>query len=167
MKLSWILLLGFALFSSSSAKEVQGIPLPENTSIVCALIGEGVQIYQAKSNPAGGYQWILKAPEAELKTLAGKSVGKHFAGPSWSADDGSEIVGALPPLKTLNSPDSRNIPFLLIGVKSRSGFGLLEGVDYVVRMSTVGGAPPSSPPKAEDETVRVEYRAIYLFLQKS
>ena len=90
----WILLLGFTCFAfcgSSLAQEPQGIFLPENSRLVWAVVGEGVQIYEAKSNPAGGYKWALKAPEAELKDLSGKLVGKHFAGPVWSANDGSEI----------------------------------------------------------------------------
>ena len=82
-----ILLLGFtcfALFGSSLAQEPQGIFLPGNSRLVWAVVGEGVQIYEAKPNPAGGYKWALKAPEAELKDLSGKLFGKHFAGPSWS-----------------------------------------------------------------------------------
>jgi hypothetical protein len=82
-------------------------------------------------------------PEAELKDLSGQLVGKHFAGPGWSANDGSEVVGALPPLKTWTSQDSKNIAWLLVAVKSRSGSGLLGKVDYVVRISTEGGVPPN------------------------
>jgi len=163
-------LLGFACFAlcgSSLAQEPQGIFLPENSHLVWAVVGEGVQIYEAKANPAGGYQWTLKMPEAELKDLSGQLVGKHFAGPGWSANDGSEVVGALPPLKTWTSHDSKNIAWLLVAVKSRSGSGLLEKVDYVVRISTEGGVPPNELPKTERETARVKYHAIYLFLRRA
>jgi hypothetical protein len=88
--------------------------LTGNSHLVWAVVGEGVQIYEAKANPAGGYQWTLKMPEAELKDLSGQLVGKHFAGPGWSANDGSEVVGALPPLKTWTSHDSKNIAWLLV-----------------------------------------------------
>jgi hypothetical protein len=166
----WILLLGFTCFAicgSLLAQEPPGISLPENSRLVWAVVGEGVQIYEAKSNPARGYKWTLKAPEAELKDLSGKLLGKHFAGPGWSANDGSEIEGALPPLKTWTPDHSKNIAWLLVAVKSRSGAGLLEKVDYVVRISTEGGVPPDEPPASERDTAKVNYRAIYLFLQKA
>jgi len=166
----WILLLGFTCFAlcgSSLAQEPQGIFLPENSRLVWAVVGEGVQIYDAKSNPAGGYKWVLKGPEAELKDISGKLVGKHFAGPGWSANDGSEIEGALPPLTTWTSDRAKNIAWLLVAVKSRSGAGVLDKVDYVVRISTEGGVPPDELPASERETARVNYRAIYLFLQKA
>jgi hypothetical protein len=79
----WILLLGFACFAlcgSSLAQEPQGIFLPENSHLVWAVVGEGVQIYEAKANPAGGYQWTLKMPEAELKDLSGQLVGSILPG---------------------------------------------------------------------------------------
>ncbi len=166
----WILWLGFtpfALCGSSLAQEPQGISLPENSRLVWAVVAEGVQIYEGKPNPAGGYKWALKAPEAELKDLSGKLVGKHFAGPGWSANDGSEIEGALPPLKTWTSDRPKNIAWLLVAVKSRSGAGVLDKVDYVVRISTEGGVPPDELPASEREIVRVNYRAVYLFLQKA
>ena len=141
--------------------------LTGESRLVWAVVGEGVQIYEAKPNPAGGYKWALKAPEAELKDLSGKLFGKHFAGPSWSANDGSEIEGALPPLTTWTSDRAKNIAWLLVAVKSRSGAGVLDKVDYVVPISTEGGVPPDELPASERETARVNYRAIYLFLQKA
>ena len=44
---------------------------------------------------------------------------------------------------------------------------MLDKVDYVVRISTEGGVPPDELPASERETARVNYRAIYLFLQKA
>jgi hypothetical protein len=58
------------------------LTLPENSAIVSAVAGEGVQIYESKPNPAGGFQWSLKGPEADLKGLSGEILGKHGAGPS-------------------------------------------------------------------------------------
>jgi hypothetical protein len=68
--------------------------------------------------------------------------------------------------KTWTSHDSKNIAWLLVAVNSRSGSGLLDKVDYVVRISTEGGVP-NELPKTERETARVKYSAIYLFLQKA
>jgi hypothetical protein len=165
----WIyVLLSFSLgmrFAASGA-ESQGILLPENTSIALSVVAEGVQIYESKANPTGSYEWALKAPEAQLKSLSGEVLGKHFGGPAWALNDGSQIVGSLPPLQTVKATDGRSIPWLLVAVKSRSDAGLLSTMDYVVRLSTSGGAAPVEAPKSPTDITRVGYRAIYLFLRK-
>jgi hypothetical protein len=40
-------------------------------------------------------------------------------------------------------------------------------VDYVVRVAADGGVAPAEPAKTSGETIRVRYRAIYLFLHKA
>jgi hypothetical protein len=67
----------------------------------------------------------------------------------------------------LAAPDAKDIPWLLVAVKSKSGSGVLDKIDYVMRVATDGGIAPTEPPKAEGETVKVKYHAIYLFLRKS
>ena len=76
---------------------------------------EGVQIYESKPNSSGAYEWTLKAPEAELKSLAGEVIGKHYGGPSWSLNDGSQLVGSLPPLKAVSAPEGRKYPLVVSG----------------------------------------------------
>ena len=158
--------LYFGIHFEATAAEFPGVPLPENARIVLAVVAEGAQIYESKLNSTGGYQWALKAPEAELKSLSGDVLGKHFAGPSWSLNDGSQFVGSLPPLKAVSSPDTGNIQWLLVAAKSRSETGVLSHVDFVARVATSGGVAPAEAPKNSTDTVRVNYRAIYLFLQK-
>lgn len=158
-------LLCLAVCRPVSADEFPGLPLPENSAIVLAVVAEGVQIYESKTNPSGGFQWSLKAPDAELKKLSGEIIGHHGAGPSWSLTDGSSIVGNSPPIKNIAAPG--NIPWLLVAVKSRNGSGILDKADYVMRIATEGGAAPTEPPKAEGETTNIKYRAIYLFVRKS
>jgi hypothetical protein len=161
-----LLTLSFGMRFAASAAEFQGVPLPENTSIVLSVVAEGVQIYESKVNPAGAYAWVLKAPEAQLKSLSGEVVGKHYGGPTWSLNDGSQLVGNLPPLKAVSAPDGRNIPWLLVAAKTRSDTGFLNTVDYVARIATSGGVAPEVAPKGPTDTARVEYRATYLFLRK-
>lgn len=165
----WTLILSFLCFTipfSAGAADFQGMPLPENTSIVLVADGEGVQIYESKTNATGGYDWTLKAPEAELKSLTGEILGKHFAGPTWSLSDGSELAGSLPPIKAVGAPNKQDIPWLLIAAKSKSGVGILSSAEYVLRIATAGGIPPHEAPKSATDTARVKYRAIYLFLRK-
>ncbi len=150
----------------AAAAEFQGVPLPDNTSIAQAVFAEGVQIYESKLNSMGTLEWALKAPEAELKNSAGEVIGKHFGGPSWSLNDGSQLVGSLPPLKAVSAPDAKNIPWLLVAAKSKSETGFLSKIDFVLRIATSGGVAPTEMPKTQGETVRANYRAIYLFLRK-
>jgi len=165
----WIYVLSFLCIGmrlAAPAAEFQGIPLPENASIVLAVAAEGVQIYESKLNSTGAYEWTLKAPEAELKTVTGDVLGRHYAGPSWSLNDGSQLVGVLPPLKTASTPDRGSIPWLLVAAKSRSETGVLSKIDFVARIATSGGVAPAEAPKSPTDTASVKYRAIYLFLRK-
>jgi hypothetical protein len=147
-----------------SVRAEESLPLPEKSAVLLAVVADGFQIYESKPNTnGGGFQWSLKAPDAELKNLSGEILGKHGAGPSWTLNDGSSIVGSVPPLKNVTT--SNSIPWLLLAVKSKSGSGLLEKVDYVMRIATEGGIAPATPPKGEGETVKVKYHAIYLFLK--
>jgi hypothetical protein len=161
-----LLALSFEMRFAASAAEFQGVFLPENTNIVLSVVAEGVQVYESKVNPAGAYEWTLKAPEAQLKSLTGKVLGKHYGGPTWSLNDGSQLVGNLPPLKTAIAPDGRDIPWLLVAAKTRSEAGFLSTVDYVARIATSGGVAPEVAPRGPSDTARVEYQAIYLFLRK-
>jgi len=74
----------------------------------------GVQIYtcNARKDDPTRFEWVFKAPEADLFDTAGKKIGKHYAGPTWEANDGSKVVGEL---KTkADSPDANAIPWLLL-----------------------------------------------------
>jgi hypothetical protein len=75
-------LIFLAFQQSAFSEEFSGIAVPENSAIVLAVAAEGVQIYESKPNPGGGFQWSLKAPEAQLKSASGEVLGKHGAGPS-------------------------------------------------------------------------------------
>jgi Protein of unknown function (DUF3455) len=165
----WLFVLTFlclGLLCTANATEFEGTALPENSSVVLAVVAEGVQIYESKSTSSGAYAWTLKAPEAELQSLSGEVLGKHYGGPTWSLKDGSQVVGSLPPLKAANDPEGRNIPWLLVAAKSRSDAGLLSKIDYIVRIATSGGVAPEEAPKSQSDLARVKYRAIYLFLRK-
>ena len=165
----WVFVLSFFCLGTPFAvqgEEFQGIPLPENSSIVLAVAAHGVQIYETKRNATRAYEWAFKAPEAELKSLTGEVLGKHYGGPSWSLNDGSQFVGSLPPVKAVSAPEAGNIPWLLVAPKTKSETGLLSKVDFVVRFATAGGVAPTEPPKSPTDTARVNYRAIYLFLRK-
>ena len=125
---------------------------------------KGVQIYACK--PAGGaYAWTLQGPDATLSDAKGHAIGKHFAGPSWQAEDGSVVVG-----ETLNaspSPDAGAVAWLVLHAKSHSGNGTMASVQYIVRTRTEGGVAPATGCDAAHAgaQTRVPYSAVYLFFR--
>jgi hypothetical protein len=146
-----------------SLAEGGGISLPDHTRIVTALQAEGVQIYEAKAQANGALGWSLVGPDAQLEALDGQLVGLHSLGPRWKANDGSEVKAIKPPLQNWKSPDPKSAAWLLLEVSSE-GNGLFSGVQYVARVSTIGGAAPSEAPTQAGDKKSVPYRAIYLFL---
>jgi Protein of unknown function (DUF3455) len=157
--------LGLSLFLPwrNSFGEDRGISVPDHTRIVTALQAEGVQIYEAQVQANGSLGWSLVGPDAKLETLDGQLAGLHSLGPRWKANDGSEVKAIKPPIQNLKSPDPKSVAWLLLEVSSE-GNGLFSGVQYVARVSTIGGAAPADAPTQAGEKKSVPYRAIYLFL---
>ena len=155
--------LGLFLPWQKSLAEDRGISVPDHTRIVTALQAEGVQIYEAKAQANGALAWSLVGPDAKLETLDGQLAGLHSVGPRWRANDGSEVKAIKPPIQNWKSPDPKSAAWLLLEVSS-GGNGLFSGVQYVARVSTIGGAAPADAPTQAGEKMSVPYRAIYLFL---
>jgi hypothetical protein len=139
------------------------IRVPPQHTVEFSFKAQGFQIYKCVlEQDSGKLVWSFVAPEAELFDQAGKQVGRHFAGPAWKLDDGSEVLGKLK-VKT-DAPDGSGIPWLLLEAQQRSGrFG---AINLVQRVHTNGGAPP---PIVGDEKIgseiRVPYKAEYRFLR--
>lgn len=127
--------------------------------------GVGVQIYECRSSPEepAQFAWVLKAPDAQLSDRAGKPIIRHFAGPTWQATDGSDVVGEV--VARDNGPDPDAIGWLLLRAKSTSGSGLLSRTLSIQRLQTVGGKAPAGGCSASQagSEVRVHYSADYLF----
>src|ERR1700683_435375 len=69
--------------------------VPPGQILIQQVHATGVQIYEctaSKDNPVR-FEWTLKAPEAELRDRANRIFGRHYAGPTWEAFDGSRVVG--------------------------------------------------------------------------
>ena len=54
------------------------------------LHAEGAQVYECKADSDGKLAWQFREPVATL-ILDGKTMGRHFAGPSWELADGSSL----------------------------------------------------------------------------
>jgi hypothetical protein len=139
--------------AQQAPKELQP---PANEQFLLQVHAEGVQIYTCKADGAQ-IAWSLKAPEAQLTDKSGKPFGKHFAGPSWEANDGSRVTGKA--AASAPSPDPDSIPWLLVTVVNRSGEGKLSGVTSIQRIHTKAGKAALSG----CDTVHVgqEFRAPY------
>jgi hypothetical protein len=135
---------------------------PAGERLLLQVSAKGDQVYTCK-NDAGKIAWMLKAPDAQLFNKDGKSFGKHFAGPSWEASDGSRVTGKA--VANEPSPDVDSIPWLLITVVGHEGGGVLSPVTSIQRLNTKGGKAPATGCDAEHVTqeVRVPYSADYLF----
>jgi hypothetical protein len=143
-----------------AALEVPGAP---STPRLHAL-GRGVQIYVCTANPDGSYAWVFSAPDATLFDDQQRSIGKHYAGPSWELDDGSKIVATV--MQKVAAPQpADDIPWLLLAVTAQSGAGELAGVRYVQRLDTAGGNAPADGCDAAyaGQQARVTYSADYYF----
>ncbi len=153
---------GLLLFSVAAQQVPQQLQPPANEQLFLQVHAKGDQVYTCKAD-VEQYAWILKAPDAQLFDKNGKPFGKHFAGPSWEANDGSRVTGQA--VANAPSPDSNSIPWLLVKIVSHDGSGVLSRATSIQRINTKGGKAPSSgcDESHAGQELRVPYSADYLF----
>jgi len=153
-----------------TVKELNPIPVelmpPEGHVMLFKAKAVGAQIYvcKAKSDDPDRFEWVLKAPDADLFDEGGRRIGRHFAGPTWeSSEDGSEVIGT--PIEQTPAPKGGDIPWVLLKAKAGVGKGRFSKVTYIQRVDTEGGiVPPGGCDKVhQDQEVRVKYKATYVF----
>ncbi len=143
----------------------EALKVPATQVLSLATQATGVQIYEceaSKDDPMR-FEWVFKAPEAELFDSAGKRIGRHYTGPIWEANDGSKVVGEVRARD--NGPDPNAIPWLLLSAKSTSGNGVFSQTQSIQRIHTAGGKAPEegcNQSQVGKET-RVPYKAKYYF----
>jgi hypothetical protein len=129
----------------------------------------GVQIYECDigQDATKSGTWKFLAPEATLTDASGRVLGKHYAGPTWEAVDGSKVVGQL--RSSQPAPDAESIPWLALTVKSSLGQGVLTPTTSVLRVRTSGGIAPDRPCDISNakQVVRVPYKATYYFYRSA
>ena len=127
--------------------------------------GTGVQIYTCAISKidSSKYEWVFKAPEADLQNAHGKSIGKHYGGPTWEANDGSKVVGQVK--ASSNESDPKSIPSLLLNAVSNSGSGVFAKTTSIQRLFPVSGKAPVDGCDQEHlgKEARVSYTAQYYF----
>ena len=173
MRLSCLpLTLGAALAGLSGCAAVK-TPLPPDVpaalgppagqTVYLEALATGVQIYECIAKPDSAYEWAFKAPEAALADRSGRSLGKHYAGPTWESNDGSAVAGEVKSRDP--GPNSTAIPWLLLAAKDNSGTGVFAATRSIQRVATSGGLAPAQPCTADrlKEVARVPYMATYYF----
>ncbi|HUH85638.1 MAG TPA: DUF3455 domain-containing protein [Stellaceae bacterium] len=135
---------------------------PAGARLLLRSAGDGVQIYICRAK-GDGFAWVFQAPEATLVDETGRKAAKHFAGPSWEAEDGSIVVGDV--AAKADAPSGSDIPWLLLRAKSHSGSGRFTTVAFIQRLNTKGGAAPEGGCDVahRNAEARVHYSATYVF----
>jgi hypothetical protein len=160
MRTILIAIIAVGLTITAAAADDAALAPPQGAQLLLKAIAEGVQIYGCQSQ-ASGPAWTLTGPEAVLRDPSGKEIGKHFAGPSWQALDGSTVVGEV--VSRADAPGGNAIPWLLLRAKSHEGAGQLANVAFVQRVDTKGGLAPASACDLGATPVRIPYSATYVF----
>lgn len=129
---------------------------------IAFLRAEGAQIYECKAGATGALAWAFREPIATL-VENGKTVGRHYAGPSWELADGSlvkaKVAGRAP------AASANDIPLLKLEVTDRKGNGAVAGTTTIQRINTRGGVAEGACPTA-GALLAVPYSADYAFLKK-
>jgi hypothetical protein len=156
----YTLRLALGLVFIASAASAAPLPVQEYT-------GRGIQVYRCGMTD-GAPSWQLLGPNAHMYDAAGKVVARHFYGPTWQANDGSEIKGKV--LVADASPAGpRNAPWLVLRVVFEQGQGIFAQVSTVARTNTHGGGTPVQACTAASQgmSVKVPYSARYIFFSQA
>ena len=140
------------------------IKAPADQKVLLVAHASGVQIYTCKQGANSSYAWTLKAPEAELRDSSGTVIGRHYAGPAWKHNDGSEVTGQA--VTQVDSPDANSIPWLLVTATGHSGTGIFSRVTIIQRIHTKGGRPPAATgcsTSNQNSEAKSSYAADYYF----
>src|SRR5712671_1151366 len=161
--LAFLLLLGTLVSALAAETPLPNAIAAPGETVVLTVQAEGAQVYECKAGADGKLGWAFREPIATL-LVDGKTIGRHYAGPSWEHSDGSVAVGkvsASAPGTTAN-----DIPWLKLDITSRRGSGILADVTTVQRINTKGGKRDGAC-DAVGSFVSVPYSADYVFLHKA
>jgi hypothetical protein len=148
-------------FTSARAEMPAAIAVPDATAIV-TVHAEGAQLYECKAGSDGKLIWAFREPIATLMR-DGKTVGRHYAGPTWEYLDGSTVTAKA----AGSSPGAtaNDVAWLRLDAVAHRGAGVLAGVTNVQRINTGGGALSGACERI-GALRSVPYSADYVFLHK-
>ncbi len=160
--LSATLLMAATMLAGQSAAQVPSAIAAPGESTVATFHAEGAQVYECKAGADSKLAWAFREPIATL-LADGKTIGRHYAGPSWEHMDSSAVVGKA----AGNAPGKTagDIPWLKLEVTAHRGSGTLAGVTTVQRLNTQGGVHTGACDKP-GAFFSAPYSAEYVFLKK-
>ena len=159
---AFLLLSGATLSARAAETAVPAALAAPGESVVLSVHAEGAQVYDCKAGADGKPMLSFREPVATL-LVGGKTIGRHYAGPSWEHSDGSAVAGQV--VGTAPGTVANDIPWLKLAVTSRRGSGVLSQATTVQRINTVGGKLSGDCYKAGTYE-SVPYSADYVFLRK-
>jgi len=154
-------LLAMSAASSTQAQTPAAIAA-QNETVVVTVHAQGAQVYDCKAGSDGKLVWQFREPIATL-LVDGRTVGRHFAGPSWEMLDGSAVTAKVTGRAASATP--QDIPPLKLETTSHRGSGQLSDVTAIQRLNTKGGVAEGSCDSA-GTFLSVPYSADYTFLKK-
>jgi hypothetical protein len=160
-----VVVLGGSLGAGACPAMAQ-TPVPEaiaadGETAVVTLHADGAQVYECLMS-GGALAWTFREPIATL-VQSGKTMGRHYAGPSWEMTDGSAIEAKV--TSKAAGATAQDIPVLKLAVSVHRGAGVMATVTTVQRLNTQGGVLDGTCPTL-GATRAVAYSADYVFLKK-
>jgi hypothetical protein len=156
-----LLVLGPAASSATELKDLPKELAVSGVSTVASVQATGAQIYACSKNAKGALEWTFREPVASL-FQDGKTVGRHFVGPTWEFSDSTYVVGKAAgkaPGKT-----AKDAPWLKLAVAEPAKGGLVAGATAILRIDTRGGAFEGACAQ-EGELHAEPYAATYVFVK--
>jgi hypothetical protein len=155
-------LLALSILPQAAVADLpDAIAVPGET-LVATVNAVGAQVYECKTDASGKLAWQFREPIATL-FVAGKTVGRHYAGPNWEMTDGSAVVAKVSGRVAAASPN--DIPLLKLSVSAQRGAGDLSGATTIQRLNTRGGVADGACERA-GAFLSVPYTADYAFYRK-
>jgi hypothetical protein len=151
------------LIAPLQASELPDAIAAAGESLVTTAHAVGNQIYECEFDAVGNLVWQFREPIAVL-FASGKTVGRHYAGPTWELIDGSVVSGKIASHAPGASP--ADIPILSLEVTSRRGQGKFSIVSTIQQINTRGGVAFGEC-SAHHSLLGVPYTADYNFYRKS
>jgi hypothetical protein len=151
-----------AFAASGAAAQVPDSIAAKGETAVLTVHAEGAQVYECKTDAGGKLAWQFREPIATLMA-DGKTVGRHYAGPTWENVDGSRVQGK--PAGRAPGATAADIPWLKLDAVDPHGPGVLAGVATIQRINTRGGQLEGAC-DAAGATRAAPYAADYVFLRK-
>ena len=151
-----------ALPVAAAAQQPDAIMVAGET-LVATIHAQGAQVYECKADASGALAWQFREPIATLLSN-GKTLGRHYAGPTWELADGSAVAGKV--AASAPGASQSDIPLLKLAVVSQTGSGMLAGINSIQRLNTKGGVA-KGPCDSAGAFLSVPYSADYAFYKKS